>query len=450
MVWMDEVDEPGWYVGVMRDKIMAGATLPQEGSSLHGKLESMDEGTEPIVVTVSEEGKDGLLLEVEGGKSFHFLPSQLPEATIIVTVNTEGWGNIAYAIGAETPEIDEEHPYQSAQINLAEPDTYTFAAWPQTGNVFQEWLKNGEEFSTEPQITVVLDESADFVAVFEEDAGWQNPVMNFVGEYQSGRAHALVECWDKDEAMITIDWGSSAWETARWLITGKLDTETLSISYEGCGKFILTYDENGEVKSEETVYTDGTGTITFNDDGTFTWHEDQSESGQDLVFEWLPVEPEGDEDELPINMSNPWREITEEEARDFFTFGYVVPEGAENVVWSVLESADANPLLQRSFDLNGQHYTARMQATDDPEADISGMYYAWADTRENTLQNWGEGELTVVLSRFAGENEYDAELCTWFDAETGISYAVSVTAEDLDGFDLLAVVEAMAPVIEEA
>ena len=450
VVWMEEIDEPGWYVGVMLGEIMAGGTLPQEGSSLHGSLESMDEGTKPLTVTLSEEGKDGLLLEVEGGESFHFVPSQLPEAKIIVTVNTEGWGNIAYAIGAEAPEIDPERPYQTAQINLAEPETYTFVAWPHAGNVFQEWMKNGEEFSEEPQITVELTESADFVAVFEEDADWQNPVMNFVGEYQSGRAHALVECWDKDEAMITIDWGSSAWETARWLIGGKLDLETLSIAYEGCSKSILTFDEKGEVKSQETVYEDGTGTITFHDDGTFTWHEDQSEYGEDLVFEWLPVEPEGDEDELPINMSNPWREITEEEARNFFTFGYVVPEGAENVVWSVLESADANPLLQLSFDLNGQHYTARMQATDDPEADISGMFYAWADTREIALQNWGEGEITAVFSRFVGENEYDAELCTWFDAETGISYAVGVQSEDLEGFDLQAIVEAMAPVIEEA
>ena len=55
-----------------------------------------------------------------------------------------------------------------------------------------------------------------------------------------------------------------------------------------------------------------------------------------------------------------------------------------------------------------------------------------------------------MFSRFVGENEYDAELCTWFDAETGISYAVGVQSEDLEGFDLQAIVEAMAPVIEEA
>ena len=110
-----------------------------------------------------------------------------------------------------------------------------------------------------------------------------------------------------------------------------------------------------------------------------------------------------------------------------------------------MESPDVNPLLQLSFDLDGQHYTARMQATDDAEADISGMNYAWADEMERSLHNWAEGQLTAKCFRFNGGNEYDAELCTWFDPDTGISYAVGVRSEDLDGFDLLAMAEQMCP-----
>ena len=201
----------------------------------------------------------------------------------------------------------------------------------------------------------------------------------------------------------------------------------------------MTYDDNGEVKNEEQVYGDGTGTIVFHD-GSFTWHEDQSEYGEDMEFEWLPVE-----ESETIGMANPWRVISEEEVQNFFSQPFAVPEGAENVEWSVMESADPNPLLQLSFDLDGQHYTCRMQATDDAEADISGMNYIWADETENSLKNWSEGKLTAKCFRFVGGNEYDAELCTWFDAETGISYAVGVTAEDLDGFDLLAIAEQMCP-----
>ena len=291
VTWMEDIDEPGWYVGVMIGELMAGWTLPQEGNSLHGDLNAWDETAEPLIVTVSEEGEDGLLLVIEGGESYHFKPYDMPEATIVVNVNTEGMGYVGYVEGEDASQIDRDFPGQSVYIGLTEPATHTFAAWPQAGSLFVKWTKNGEDFSTEPVITLLLDESAEYVAVFEEDPGWQNPVMNFVGEYQCDRAHAKVECFGADEAWITIEWGSSAWEFARWIIVGRLDTDTLTIAYEGAGKAVVTVDENLE-ESVEDVYSDGTGTITFNNDGTFTWHEDQSEYGADLVFEWAPVTPE--------------------------------------------------------------------------------------------------------------------------------------------------------------
>jgi len=78
--------------------------------------------------------------------------------------------------------------------------------------------------------------------------------MNIVGEYQCDRAHANIECFGYDEAFITIEWGSSAWELTRWIIVGKLDTDTLTIRYSGASKANLVYDEQGEIKSEESVF----------------------------------------------------------------------------------------------------------------------------------------------------------------------------------------------------
>ncbi len=291
---MDDVDEPGWYVGCLLGEDWIedayGGTLPQEGNALHGTLPSSGE-KESLTVTVTEEGEDGLLLVVDGGGTYHFTPMEMEEATIFVTVNVDGWGNIDSAEGEETPEIDPEYPFQSAQINLAEPTTYTLIAWPQAGNLFVKWTKNGEDYSTEPQITVLLDESADYVAVFEEDPGWQNPVMNFIGPYVCDRARAQVECFGNEDALITIDWANSAWELARWTIVGRLDPDTLTVAYSGCTKQIIVFDEDGEIESEETEYEDGTGTITFSEGGLFTWHEDQADREEDLVFEWS-FEPE--------------------------------------------------------------------------------------------------------------------------------------------------------------
>ena len=53
VTWMEDVDEPGWYVGVMIGELMVGGTLPQEGNALHGSLKGWEEDAEPILVTVS-------------------------------------------------------------------------------------------------------------------------------------------------------------------------------------------------------------------------------------------------------------------------------------------------------------------------------------------------------------------------------------------------------------
>ena len=289
MPW-EENDTKGWYVGCILGENMYGRMIADENGTLHGNI--MPEGEDgTFVVTVSEEGEDGILLAVEGGDTYHFTPGELPKATIFVTINTEGPGNIEYAEGEEAPEIDTEYPYQSAQINLAEPTVHTMVAWPDEGARFVKWTKNGEDFSEEAQITVLLDESADFVAVFEIDDGsadGQNPAMNFVGNYSSGRASAMVEADGMTDARITIRWGSSAWESATWVMSGRFDPDLLTVNYVNCAETVTTVDDDGNVTSEVTEFEDGTGRVVFSEDGTFLWQDDQSGLG-DVTFEWTPV-----------------------------------------------------------------------------------------------------------------------------------------------------------------
>ena len=146
-------------------------------------------------------------------------------------------------------------------------------------------------------------------------------------------------------------------------------------------------------------------------------------------------------------IANPWREITEAEATVFCPKSFRVPEGAQNVRWSVMDSA-ADPsgvpgaLVQLSFDLNSNSFTAREQITGDEEVDQSGMYYECTARLGGTLRNWND--IPCICYRWIGEAGY-ADLCTWYEAEAGTSYSVSVTAEDLDGFDLQAIAEALAP-----
>lgn len=119
-------------------------------------------------MTIFEDTESGLMLVVDSGETYQFSPVELPEATIQVTINTDGRGMIDHAEGEEAPEIDPEHPYQSAYVGLDEPKTYTFAAAPEEGSVFVKWTRDGEDYSSEPVITLMLDESAEYIAVFED------------------------------------------------------------------------------------------------------------------------------------------------------------------------------------------------------------------------------------------------------------------------------------------
>lgn len=162
----DDEEHPGWYVGCIFDEGLYGWYIPQEGKTLHGNLVADYLEDDPFIVTLSEEGEDGILLEVENGNTYHFIPTEIPDASITVTVNIEGNGQIAYAEEGEEPEFDDEFPSQSAYLGLEGPETYVLAAKPDQGWKFKKWTKDGEEFSREDKITVEFTESAAIVAVF--------------------------------------------------------------------------------------------------------------------------------------------------------------------------------------------------------------------------------------------------------------------------------------------
>lgn len=185
----------------------------------------------------------------------------------------------------------------------------------------------------------------------------QNPVMNWIGDYQCDRASAHVECEGTDSARIKIHWGSSAWEATEWVIVGKLDLDTLTIAYTGASKTNVTCDEAGNVVSEEVEYADGTGTIVFDEGTSFTWHEDQAER-EDMVFEWLPAAPEEEEEgQNPVMnwigkyaAGRPWAEVEcygKDSARITI---YWSGSAAEHAEWEIIGKLDLDTLTIRYTD----------------------------------------------------------------------------------------------------
>ncbi len=163
----DNEEYPGWAVTFALGEAFHGWFIQQEGKTLHGNLTAEYEDADDYIVTVAEEGEDGVALTAPDGKVYHFTPVDMPSASIFVHLNIEGIGEIAYAKAGEALEFDGEHAIQSAQINLAEPETYTLAARPKDGYEFVKWTRDGADLSTDAQITVEFSESADYVAVFK-------------------------------------------------------------------------------------------------------------------------------------------------------------------------------------------------------------------------------------------------------------------------------------------
>jgi hypothetical protein len=161
----EEEEYPGWYVGVLLEEDMYGWYIQQEGDALKGNIvPEYEEGQ--FVVTVTEEGEDGVLLKTENGKEYHFTPTEIEEADIGVTINTEGLGEFTAVSDAEDA-FESEEGTSSMILSLYEPTTYTLTAVEIEDWKFVKWTKDGKDYSTEKEITVEFTESAEFVAVFE-------------------------------------------------------------------------------------------------------------------------------------------------------------------------------------------------------------------------------------------------------------------------------------------
>ena len=67
----EDEENPGWYVGGCIGEDTYGWYIGQEGKTLHGNIAAPyeEEGTE-FYVTVSEDGEQDILLEVNGGETY--------------------------------------------------------------------------------------------------------------------------------------------------------------------------------------------------------------------------------------------------------------------------------------------------------------------------------------------------------------------------------------------
>ncbi len=247
----------------------------------------------------------------------------------------------------------------------------------------------------------------------EEEEG-QNPMMNFIGDYAAGRAQAHIECTGMEGGQITINWGSSAWENTEWIMTGVLDTDTLTLDYTDGIRTDYVYDEDGN-ETGTIVYENGSGSFQFDEDLTFTWTDEMEDAGKDLVFEWSFVAPD----------------------YTFTTEDGVLTIEAPSAEWAVQEDekhwfviSDGDDMITIDHLRNGENLPSVSIADEDYEA----VYHAFVSTKDEvfvvkaaaveaeSLENLMRSVGTIQINEFGTKTALEA-------AETESAFIIQAVNE---------------------
>lgn len=253
----------------------------------------------------------------------------------------------------------------------------------------------------------------------------QNPAMNFIGNYVCGRASILIGATDEKNGMnAMVTWSSSAAENSSWVMSGTFDPETLQFEYHDCVKTDYVYGEDGEVQSQEEVFTGGHGIMTFADGNPLklTWQEDQEHVADDMVFEYASMVP----DDGAIGMANPWSDAgtLAEAAEGAGIDGFSIPEGAEISLGAVnvTEARYMEGLAEAVVEFPAVEMTIRKgNASITEDGDVSGDYNEYANT-------WTQNIKGLEVTCF-GNREGEATKTIWQVEDT----CYSITAYGLGG-----------------
>ena len=115
------------------------------------------------------------------------------------------------------------------------------------------------------------------------DQATGSPVQRYSGRWGSGRCTVDVIGEANNSVVIKVSWGSSASERAEWTMSGNFDEDGSTVYYTDGVKKIVTFNEDGSVKSTEEVYVGGKGSFIFKDN-TMTWEDLAEHMADGMTF----------------------------------------------------------------------------------------------------------------------------------------------------------------------
>lgn len=151
------------------------------------------------------------------------------------------------------------------------------------GEVAQEPLNSTEtEVAKEPENateteTVATNETQET----QTETATQSQASDFVGQYYVGDGNLSIAQQEDGKFLIEVWWGINAAQHGEWVMHGTYDGVD-TITYSDCVKHEYTLNDNGEVDTDETIYTDGTGNIKIVNNSTIMWNDDMEHVADDV------------------------------------------------------------------------------------------------------------------------------------------------------------------------
>ena len=113
----------------------------------------------------------------------------------------------------------------------------------------------------------------------------ENNILGTFADNAAGRCSIEITAADEPgQYHIEIFWGSSAFQTAHWEMTGKrMQNDSGMLLYTDAKHTIITFTSENE-SSEEVVYENGKGSFTLQNANELVWNDANDHAADDLLF----------------------------------------------------------------------------------------------------------------------------------------------------------------------
>ncbi|MBQ3692775.1 MAG: hypothetical protein II931_05600 [Clostridia bacterium] len=118
----------------------------------------------------------------------------------------------------------------------------------------------------------------------QTDDSVSRDVKDYTGTFVSDRCAITVEATDEQNVKITVEWGSSYNELAKWEMSGWFDPDTFRVNYSDSTEKYITYNDDATVKEEKVYYKDGAGRIQFYSTDGLNWYDEQHPEYAEMDF----------------------------------------------------------------------------------------------------------------------------------------------------------------------